>query len=374
MAVDDMILDPECSDDRAIGGAESRGACRSVSVALATFNGAPFLQAQLDSLHAQTLPPAELVIGDDGSNDETAAIVHAFAETAPFPVHFRVNGERLHFSENFLRTAARCKSRYVAFCDQDDVWLPEKLERSVTAMEAADALLCGHDAWLIDAKGARVGRFAHLKRGGVYRPLTLAPWGVFFGFSTTIRRDLLETLPAARRGLDPIDPKHMLAHDRWVYHLGTTLGRTVYLKDPLVLYRQHGRNTFGASVAGSAFSKLGKLMLTSSGDLALHLDICRKRQALLASLESGPLATQARAGAAYWERLVAVYEQRLAIAVTPSSPSRCAILFGLVRRGAYASAARGGLTTRAFVKDALATVLPWRASVPAQAPIEGVLS
>lgn len=332
----------------------------SVSVALATYNGARFLQQQLESLRAQTLRPCELVVGDDGSSDATADIVQAFAATAPFPVRLVVNVTNLHFGENFLRTAARCRGRYVAFCDQDDVWLPEKLERSVAAMEAEDAVLCGHDAWLVDASGARLGRFAHRRQGGTFAPLTLPPWGVFFGFSMVVRRDALEALPASARGTDPITPKRKLAHDRWAYHLGTTLGRTVYLKDPLVLYRQHGANTFGAGKGGLR-AKLAKLLLTSPDDLALHLEICRNRSAALAGLVEGPFAQNAAAGAAYWARLAEVYEGRLAIAQGRSVARRGVRLAGLVRRGAYAASARGGLSSRAFVKDSLATLMPWRA-------------
>ena len=343
---------------------------RSVSVALATYNGARFLSEQLESLRAQTMQPLELVIGDDRSSDDTAAIVAAFARTVPFPVRFAVNAERLHFGGNFLAAAARCEGRYIAFCDQDDIWLPEKLERCVDAMEKADALICGHDAWLIDATAKRTGCFAHLAKGGVFEPRTLAPWGVFFGFSTTIRRDLLDDLPASERGADNIDPRHLLAHDRWVYFLGTTLGRTVYLKEPLVLYRQHGGNTFGAGKAG-AWGRLAQLVLTSPRDLAFHLDLCRKRHDLLATAARGigPRAAAASAGASQWARLACIYERRLALAMAPSARARARILAGLIARGAYAAPARGGLSSRALVKDILATVVPKR-SGPMVAAVE----
>ena len=355
----------------ATSNARAPDLARSVSVALATYNGARFLSEQLESLRAQTLQPLELVIGDDRSNDETAAIVAAFARTVPFPVRFAVNAERLHFGGNFLAAAARCEGRYVAFCDQDDIWLPEKLERCVDAMEKADALICGHDAWLIDATGKRTGRFVQRDRGGVLEPLTLAPWGVFFGFSTMIRRDLLDDLPAAARGPDNIDPRHLLAHDRWVYFLATTLGRTVYLKAPLVLYRQHGGNTFGAGKAGGVLGRFAKLVLTSPRDLAFHLDLCRKRHDLLATASrgTGPRAAAVSAGASHWARLASIYERRLALALAPSVLGRAQVLAGLIARGAYAAPSRGGLSARALVKDALATVVPKR-SGPMDAAVE----
>ncbi|WP_158809130.1 glycosyltransferase [Beijerinckia sp. L45] len=336
----------------------------SVSVALATFNGAKFLAEQLESLRTQTLMPLELVIGDDRSDDETADIIANFAKTVPFPVRFTVNDERLHFGGNFLATASRCRGRYIAFCDQDDIWLPDKLRQSVDAMRAADAIICGHDAWLIDGERTRVGRLAHMRKGGVFTPLTLAPWGVFFGFSTTIRRELLEILADSKRGPDNIDPRRLLSHDRWVYFLGTTFGRTVYLKEPLVLYRQHGGNTFGAGKGGDSLSKLKRLLLADPQDLAFHLQMCQSRQELLAATARATGAWTARAedGARYWERLTQIYERRLTLAQARSLSKRAAILIGLVIRGAYAAPVHGGLTLRAFAKDALATLGSTRSS------------
>src|SRR5690349_15385572 len=99
-----------------------------ISVAMATYNGAPFLPEQLQSLAAQTLPPFELVVCDDGSTDRTIQILREFATSAPFPVRIHENSERLGFGDNFLKAAALCQGDWIAFCDQDDIWLPHKLE------------------------------------------------------------------------------------------------------------------------------------------------------------------------------------------------------------------------------------------------------
>src|SRR5688572_16778447 len=100
---------------------------RSISIAMATYNGATFLRQQLDSIAAQTVPPIEIHIGDDGSTDNTESIVAAFATRAPFPVRFFRNDNRLGYGANFIRTAQRCAGEWIAFCDQDDVWSPGKL-------------------------------------------------------------------------------------------------------------------------------------------------------------------------------------------------------------------------------------------------------
>ncbi|RMG82452.1 MAG: glycosyltransferase, partial [Chloroflexi bacterium] len=106
-----------------------------ISVAMATYNGEACLNEQLESLVRQEHQPYELVVGDDGSSDRTLDILRAFAARAPFPVRVTVNPERLGFGENFLQTARRCSGEWIAFCDQDDVWLPHKLAACATAIE-----------------------------------------------------------------------------------------------------------------------------------------------------------------------------------------------------------------------------------------------
>src|ERR1700721_1466926 len=103
----------------------------SVSIAMTTYNGEAHLQEQLDSLAEQRLLPAELVIGDDGSTDDTLNILERFAGAAPFPVRIHKNPKRLGYRANFLNVARRCTSQLISFCDQDDVWSVVNLWRVV---------------------------------------------------------------------------------------------------------------------------------------------------------------------------------------------------------------------------------------------------
>jgi glycosyltransferase involved in cell wall biosynthesis len=81
----------------------------SVSVAMATYNGAAFLDAQLASIAAQTRTPDELVVCDDGSSDGTVEIVERFARRAPFAVRLIRNEQRLGYGENFMKAARHCR-------------------------------------------------------------------------------------------------------------------------------------------------------------------------------------------------------------------------------------------------------------------------
>jgi glycosyltransferase involved in cell wall biosynthesis len=97
------------------------------SIAMTTYNGERFLDGQLRSLSEPTLAPAELVVCDDGSTDQTVDILKRWAQRLPFPLRFFQNEQRLGSRRNFLKAASLCVSDYIAFCDQDDVWSKNKL-------------------------------------------------------------------------------------------------------------------------------------------------------------------------------------------------------------------------------------------------------
>jgi len=99
----------------------------NISIAMCTYNGGRFLEAQLGSIREQTKPPLELIICDDGSSDSTAAIVERFAATVFFPVRFHRNPVNLGSTKNFEQAMRWCRGEAIALCDQDDIWTPDKL-------------------------------------------------------------------------------------------------------------------------------------------------------------------------------------------------------------------------------------------------------
>ena len=218
----------------------------AVSVALATYNGSRFLWEQLDSLAMQTLLPAELVVSDDNSADNTRALVERFAAEAPFPVQLLPPGPRLGYADNFLRAARACSSPYVAFCDQDDVWLPAKLETCVRRLEHDRSVCSTHRHTLADASLQPRGLLNHrVEADGVHPPLTLPLYSNPFGNSMVFRRDLLDAVDIEFRSPQPGRPELPLSHDTWVYNIAASLGAMSHIAEPLVLYRQHGDNVFG---------------------------------------------------------------------------------------------------------------------------------
>src|SRR5262249_13539560 len=124
---------------------QTRIAMMSISIAMATYNGQRHIQRQLDSLAAQTHLPAELVVSDDMSSDETLKIVDAFAKTAPFQVRIYQSKTRLGYRANFMRAAGLCQSDLIAFCDQDDYWYPNKIATCIEAFNDREVLLACHN-------------------------------------------------------------------------------------------------------------------------------------------------------------------------------------------------------------------------------------
>ncbi len=220
-----------------------------ISVALATYNGERYIREQLDSIAAQTLLPAELVVSDDGSTDETLAIVRAFGERAPFPVRVLPRQERLGFADNFLRAAEACASPLVAFCDQDDVWLPDKLRVASERLTADDSLLAMHRLAVVDQALQPLGHWDQdIDHDRVAEPLELDPYLTGWGNTMLFRRELLHLIPRGERPPHPQSPGRPLTHDTWLYVLAAALGRVSHIHAPLILYRQHDSNAAGVAL------------------------------------------------------------------------------------------------------------------------------
>jgi len=221
---------------------------QTVSVVIATFNGRPFIHEQLDSILLQTTPPLEIVICDDGSTDGTPEAVEAFKAASTIPIRLYRNERRLGFSQNFLKAAHLSRGDYIAFCDQDDIWCPQKIERCMSFIAENNVELCAHTARVVDENG-RVSSILRqeIKQTGVIPPLSTDPWGVFFGFTQVFHRSVLDLIPDSSRGNDSYSFDNILAHDRWTFFLASHFFRMGVINEPLVDYRQHANNAYGVS-------------------------------------------------------------------------------------------------------------------------------
>ena len=130
----------------------------SVSVAMCTYNGGPYIEEQLESILRQTVQPCELVANDDGSSDDTVEILREFASRAPFPVLIEENPSNLGPTKNFERSMGRCRGDVVVISDCDDIFVPRKNEIIRDALMADPDLGCVFgDAKLIRSDGSPLG-------------------------------------------------------------------------------------------------------------------------------------------------------------------------------------------------------------------------
>jgi hypothetical protein len=334
-----------------------------ISVALATFDGERHLEAQLESLAAQTLVPSELVVGDDGSTDRTLAIVEAFAARSPFPVRVLRHEYTAGFADNFLRTASSCRSELIAFCDQDDVWLPAKLERCAAAFADPEVVLAIHVSRVVDDALRDTGaRFPRIDRPHVVAPLAGHPWERVRGMGMVFSARLL-TVPWSRRPPSHYRPGGVLNHDEWVMLLAQVTGAIAYLDEPLALYRQHGANAVGAPSRGAA-TRLRELRGAGSGYYATRAGQARESAALFGSLAAAEPSVDLRAryeaGERYHRAFASALERRGAVYADGAGVTRrLGALLSLAGSGAYRARERGGFGSRALVKDAAASCLRW---------------
>lgn len=224
-----------------------------ISVVMATYNGGAFVREQVRSLLAQTQLPAELVVADDGSTDGTVDIIRDALAGAPFPVRLHRNALNKGYRRNFIEAASLASAPLVAFCDQDDVWRPDKLVRMARAFDDPAVMLAYHNAAVTDGEGRITGRLYGPDGGRKRSESSRADaWSFSLGFTQVFRQELVAFTPLQASSRDFLFPPERLAHDQWFFFLAGCLGRVDFIDEDLVAYRQHAGNVFGAVDRGRA--------------------------------------------------------------------------------------------------------------------------
>ena len=306
-----------------------------VSIALATYNGEQYLAAQLDSLAQQTSPPAELVIVDDCSGDRTMQIVNAFTARAPFPVRVSRNPRRSGFRDSFMHAARLCTAELISFCDQDDIWEPDKLAAVVRCFDDADVLLAYHNAVLISATGKRTRHLYPNSGARTYPPLSRHPWLVVPGFLQVFRRELVDYSALYPQARDLHWPDLPMPHDRWFVLLASVLGSIAVVGRPLARYRQHGGNAFAAYFDRRArFDQIfgaERFLRAASAAAGNRGEILTQLGAML----SGERLARAKQGTTFYDSFRERLDARAAIYASPSCATRFNALLALFRAGGY---------------------------------------
>jgi len=325
----------------------------SVSVAMATFNGENHIQRQLDSLAAQTRVPTELVVTDDGSEDDTVPIIEAFAKTASFPVKVYRNETRLGYRANFMRAAGRCRSELIAFCDQDDYWYRHKIAASLKPFTDPDIVLVYHNADIVTDEGKHIGPLiSDATRKPILTPLSSGPFLPFaLGFTLVFRRSLTRLSDLRSNSYDQDDPSQPLSHDKWIFFLANVFGVIAYLDEPLAAYIQHTDNTVGwrkASIRESFRSRV----LQRSSVYAQYIKAAENRADILEIAKSkvdGVWAERAATATKYYRKVSWLFAERYALYTGATLSNRIKAFRTIQKSGGYAGT--WGFGQKAFLTD-----------------------
>ena len=243
----------------------------SASVAMCTYNGERFLSEQLHSFAAQTVLPDELVVCDDGSTDGTLEILEDFRRTAPFPVRIYRNEKNLGYVKNFEKAALLCGGDIIFFSDQDDIWLPEKVEKSLAVFGTEpDVGLLLLLAYTINAQGERTGLYRHcdweFPEMETAEPMTLKKIrrGVFWdGCHMVFRSSLRDVL---------FPTSDMYGHDAWILCVLCAMTDVRILKSFTDLRRLHEKNFSKRLTVKEVFRETGSFWQSLRLYYERHLD------------------------------------------------------------------------------------------------------
>ena len=227
-----------------------------ISIPIITYNGERFLRRQLDSIYRQTYRNIEVVACDDGSTDATPGILEEYRSS--HGLRYIINPSNLGYLRNFEKAVSLCGGDFIAPSDQDDVWMPGKIESLVTiigikSMACSDAVLVDeNDGKLADSAVA----FSNLPAlsGNPFFQLLFKSYVI--GCTALYSRDLI-------RQAFPI-PEGEVFHDWWMALVASTMAGIQYYSKPLIAYRQHSSNLIGLKEETFKFRNLFSFLHTPS--------------------------------------------------------------------------------------------------------------
>lgn len=215
-----------------------------VSVAMCTMDGAPFIEAQLESILGQSRLPDEIIVCDDGSTDGTPDIASKIAQKYPNEFRMTRNERRLGYCRNFESAVRLATGDIVFLSDQDDVWFPDKVA-SMLRLFAEDPhmVLVYSDAVLTNEELQPTGTvFERRKDAQLRKPPTLRQLSQGVAFNGPMMAFHSRLKPF----VIPFSPLSLhWAHDHWIAFIAYAVGEIGVIDRPLVYYRRHGTNSGG---------------------------------------------------------------------------------------------------------------------------------
>jgi glycosyltransferase involved in cell wall biosynthesis len=207
-----------------------------ISVCIATYNGADFIIRQLESVLKQIGSDDQVVIIDDCSKDNTVQIIK---DTYGDRIEVHVNEQNSGAIKSFERAISKATGDIIFLCDQDDIWLENKVQTVLSTFEQTDAALVVHDAYVTDGEGNILNtswnEYNNNREQGIIGNIIK---NGFTGACMAFKRDLVKKIIPF--------PPNIEMHDQWIALVCMMeKKKIVYLKEPLMKYVRHGGNVTG---------------------------------------------------------------------------------------------------------------------------------
>lgn len=198
---------------------------------MATYNGARFVIEQLASIANQSVPPDEIIISDDASNDGTSDLVKNFRRTSKIRIELIQNRERFGYSRNFISAVSHASGQVIFLSDQDDIWRGDKIEVMLHGFKSSNFLLLTHDLSIVDSDALETfvkSYFSKLERNSLPFDSNMK------GCASAFKRQLISIFGW------PTDDNW--TYDKWLCLMASTFGLRGFVNEPLVKYRMHDQN------------------------------------------------------------------------------------------------------------------------------------
>ena len=231
---------------------------KNTAILLATFNGERFITEQLESLRTQTYQDFCCYIHDDGSDDGTVEIINLYCKQYPDRFVFLGSEKTGGAASNFFMLMETVEAPYYLFCDQDDVWDPEKIQlvsnrmKEIEKNHPGQEILVHTDVRVVDERLRTISNsyYSLLNQNPVSsNPLQIIASNTVIGATAMFNRKLRET------ALGAITQSKLMFHDWLLALICSMTGIISYIDIPTVKYRQHGNNEVGAHKRENTFQK-----------------------------------------------------------------------------------------------------------------------
>ena len=234
-----------------------------ISILMASYNGEQYIAEQIESLLNQTAQDFKLYICDDKSTDKSFAIVQDYASKYPEKIFITQNESNTGSAKsNFISMMIDHKDDYIMLCDQDDVWLPDKVEKSLSKIKELESkheqtkpLLVHTNLYIVNESLETIAEsffdMANAKCGK-NKLNNIIIQNIMAGCTIIYNRALADLIIDDK-------PKYMVMHDWWLALIASAFGEIGTIYEPTLLYRQHDRNEFGVNRRSPGAHLLHKL-------------------------------------------------------------------------------------------------------------------